>query len=53
GVAPNVPGGTTGCYYCGQSGHFRKDWPLFPQHREITVASTLETGMQGRSQEIP
>ncbi|CAL8988485.1 unnamed protein product, partial [Prunus brigantina] len=42
--------GSTVCYQCGQSGHFKRDCPLRLQSGETITASDQGTGTQGRSQ---
>ncbi|CAL8993984.1 unnamed protein product [Prunus brigantina] len=42
--------GSTVCYQCGQSGHFKRDCPLRLQSGETITASDQGTGNQGRSQ---
>ncbi|VVA30046.1 PREDICTED: retrotransposon, partial [Prunus dulcis] len=42
--------GTTGCFHCGQQGHFLRECPLLLQGGEATVASPRETGTQSRTQ---
>ncbi|XP_034207089.1 uncharacterized protein LOC117620937 [Prunus dulcis] len=42
--------GTTGCFHCGQQGHFLIECPILLSCGEATVASPRETGTQSRTQ---